>query len=170
MLNCEGVQLVMVRNSKLRSVEIHSTEGVSSVTKLDNGQYEYKVLIGVDPLGYNRTYNGAIFSPDDWLLVTHETSYPYAPVRVWKLLYTKTARYLSLPKYFDSQSVGDLVVTAKPGYDLAKEYEIMVGNYKGGHGGLTKDQVSEISTNFLNNSDDRSFHSKRTWNCQIQDN
>ena len=35
--------------------------------------------------------------------------------------------------------VGDLLICSKKGYDLAADYELFVGNYKGGHGGLHKD-------------------------------
>ncbi len=32
-------------------------------------------------------------------------------------------------------------MTAAPGYDLAADYELIVGNYRGGHGGLRADQL-----------------------------
>ena len=35
--------------------------------------------------------------------------------------------------------VADLVGTAALGYDLAADYELVVGNYRGGHGGLRAD-------------------------------
>ena len=36
---------------------------------------------------------------------------------------------------------GDLLVTAAEGYDLAKDYEAVVSNYKGGHGDAGSDII-----------------------------
>ncbi len=38
--------------------------------------------------------------------------------------------------------IGDIVMTSRKGVDLANDYEIFVGNYKGGHGGLRKEIIT----------------------------
>ena len=41
----------------------------------------------------------------------------------------------------DMPNVGDFFLTSKEGYDFAKDYEVIVGNYKGGHGGIKANQL-----------------------------
>ena len=41
----------------------------------------------------------------------------------------------------ESPNIGDLVITSQEGYDLAKDFEMFVNDYKGGHGGLRADQI-----------------------------
>ena len=40
------------------------------------------------------------------------------------------------------ENAPDIVLTTKAGYDIARNYEIFVENYKGGHGGIHKDLLS----------------------------
>ena len=63
----------------------------------------------------------------DWLSQTLSTTYPFAVPRIFEM--------------FESPSTGDIVITAIPGFDFGKDYELFVGNYKGGHGGLHRSQV-----------------------------
>lgn len=41
-----------------------------------------------------------------------------------------------------SPGIGDIVITSRKGVDLAKDYEVFVENYKGGHGGLRKELIT----------------------------
>ncbi len=42
----------------------------------------------------------------------------------------------------NAPGIGDIVMTSRKGVDLANDYEIFVGNYKGGHGGLRKEIIT----------------------------
>jgi len=99
------------------------------ITKHKN-QYQYLPLSG-DPLGYVnnlkavKLIDNQYHTNNEWLAHTIETSYPDAIYRLFELM--------------SKPDVGDLLICSKKGYDLAKDYELFVGNYKGGHGGLHKD-------------------------------
>ena len=62
-----------------------------------------------------------------WLEATHASRYPFAVVRVHRLL--------------SSPRSGDLVVTAAEGHDFGRDYELIVDNNRGGHGGLRAAQL-----------------------------
>ncbi len=129
-LAIEGVELVAYRDSSGGTV-VRSPAGAGRI-EADGADVRY-VSTGVDPLGYagdarvTPLLDGGFHSPYSWLRATHGTDYPYAPIRLHRLL--------------AAPDCGDLVVTAKPGYDLAEDYELVVGNYRGGHGGLRADQI-----------------------------
>ena len=64
---------------------------------------------------------------DEWIDLTIASNYPDAVYRLYSLM--------------EAPGIGDLVITSEEGYDLAKNYEIIVNDYKGGHGGLRADQL-----------------------------
>ena len=65
---------------------------------------------------------------DEWLNLTADWEFPYATVRLWRSI--------------NANSSGDLIITSLDKWDMAKEgYEIIIGQHKGGHGGLRKDQM-----------------------------
>lgn len=97
--------------------------GHGVITKADGG-YAYR-FEGDDPLRYG--LDASARSPAEWLEATHEAEYPYAVVRIARLM--------------EAGGAGDLVVTGAPGYDLARDYEMIVGTYRGGHGGLRRTQL-----------------------------
>lgn len=65
------------------------------------------------------------YTANIWLKNTIQTDYPDAIYRLYELM--------------SKPDVGDIVICSKKGYDLAANYELFVGNYKGGHGGLHSD-------------------------------
>lgn len=127
----EGVELVVMRADAAGQVRVFSRTGEGRITP-QGGGLAY-ACEGEDPLGYAQAEasrglcDGRPRSDREWLQATHATGFPDAVVRLHRLM---TAR-----------DVADLVVTAAPGYDLAADYEMIVGNYRGGHGGLRADQL-----------------------------
>jgi len=107
---------IVIRNGDLRAKLLHSEHGIT-----------YEPLDG-NPLFYPDSLMGISFSEEDWLFKTTETSFPYAVPRIWNLM--------------NAPGIGDIVMTSRKGVDLANDYEIFVGNYKGGHGGLRKEIIT----------------------------
>jgi arylsulfatase A-like enzyme len=127
----EGVELVVTRADASGEVRLFSRTGEARITPRGGGlAYACE---GEDPLGYARDEatrelcDGQPRTERAWLQATHTTGFPDAVVRLHRLM--------------SAPDVGDLVVTAAPGYDLAADYELIVGNYRGGHGGLRADQL-----------------------------
>jgi predicted AlkP superfamily pyrophosphatase or phosphodiesterase len=120
----EGVELVACRKDD-STVSIFNNDGQGDIIFNKNKGYQYRVT-GQDPLGYTNTPDNKVgkgyFTADEWLKMSLETEYPDAIYRLYQLMM--------------AENVGDLLVTSKKGYDLAADYELFVGNYKGGHGGL----------------------------------
>lgn len=126
-----GTELVIWRADH-GIVTIQGAQGESVIRSQESG-LAYSVRRGVDPLGYcdgagvGTLCDDQPRSPEAWLAATHDLGFPYAVPRLFTLM--------------SQQAVGDFVVTAAPGYDLAADYEVIVGNYLGGHGGLRADQL-----------------------------
>jgi arylsulfatase A-like enzyme len=127
----EGVELVVMRADAAGQVRLFSRTGEGRITRSEAGlAYACE---GEDPLGYARSEasralcDGRPRSDREWLQATHALGFPDAVVRLHRLM--------------TAPGVGDLVITAAPGYDLAADYEMVVGNYRGGHGGLRADQL-----------------------------
>lgn len=102
------------------TVCLSSAEGSSRISKVE-GQFLYQVK-DVDPLNYPQRSHNILLSEENWLSETIDLEYPMA-----------------IPKIFDLMThpnMGDILLCTKEGYDLAADYEILVGNYKGGHGDL----------------------------------
>jgi arylsulfatase A-like enzyme len=121
-----GVEMVIVRG-EAGEVEVYGREGRGRVTTSASG-LAYGAE-GLDPLGYAALglADGRARSPAQWLQATHAAPFPDAPGRIAALM--------------AGDAAGDLVVTALPGHDFGLDYEALVGNYRGGHGGLRADQL-----------------------------
>lgn len=125
-----GIELVIARadaNTVLVMDEV--SEGL--ITR-QGGRYAY-VARGADPLHFldvpeaSALMDGNLHTADEWLTASLNTHYPDAIYRLGVL--------------FAQADTGDIVVTAKAGYDLVSDYEMVVGAYRGGHGGLRDDQM-----------------------------
>jgi len=122
----EGVEMVVAREEG-GGVEALSKNGRGRIRPVGDGLvYECE---GEEPLGYGKLglCDEQIRDDATWLAQTYATDYPDAVTRLYRL--------------FLAPGVGDLVVIAKAGYDLAADYETIVGNYRGGHGGLHAEQL-----------------------------
>ncbi|HYI00143.1 alkaline phosphatase family protein [Hyalangium sp.] len=127
----EGVELVVMRADAAGQVRLFSRTGEGRITSSEGGlAYACE---GEDPLGYAQgeasrvLCDGRARGDREWLKATHTLGFPDAVVRLHRLM--------------TAPDVADLVVTAALGYDLAADYELVVGNYRGGHGGLRADQL-----------------------------
>lgn len=121
----DGVDLLIYRTGK-DIITIRKQEELATIT-IANGSYRYETEVG-DPLGYSDISLGdTLMTANQWLKATINTKYPDALHRIVRLM--------------DSPVVGDLVLTSKVGYDFASDYEAIVGNYRGGHGGLEAGQL-----------------------------
>jgi hypothetical protein len=122
----QGVDLVAYLYDQ-NSIMILKNNKKAVVTYFPEIGYRYT------PLDSNPLYTDGLFHPDsiytkeEVLVLSLGTEYPYAVPRLFQLL---------------SKNDGpDLVITSMPGYDLASDYELFVGNYKGGHGGIRKEVI-----------------------------
>lgn len=127
-----GIEHVVSRRTDT-IFEVATKAGVGLVKTSTDGRFAYQVVEGEDPLGYDKDPNagplvGAGFhSAQTWLVATQDTVYPHGVVRLARLMLHPGA--------------GDLVVTSALDYDLAPDFELFVGEYKGGHGGLRRQQI-----------------------------
>ena len=99
---------------------IQSKEMKAMIIK-DGDQWIYKPVEG-NPLRFPIDLFNKPLSKEDWLHQTINHDYPGAPVWLQSLM--------------AQPHMGDILVLADHGYDLAADYEILVHNYKGGHGHL----------------------------------
>lgn len=122
-----GVELVIARGDAPGRTVVRGAAGRGVVTA-EAGLLSYSAE-GADPLAYaaRGLADGVARSPAQWLEATHGADFPDALHRVAALMANVDA--------------GDLVVTSAPGYDLGADYEPIVDNYRGGHGGLRADQL-----------------------------
>jgi hypothetical protein len=123
LLSTPGIEHVIARGED-GAVEVHGKGGVGFIGRNAAG-YSYRYS-GDDPLGYGDALAGTL-PPRAWLDATHGLEYPYAVVRLHAVM--------------TSSAAPDLAVTSARGYDLARDYELFVGNYRGGHGGLRASQL-----------------------------
>jgi arylsulfatase A-like enzyme len=122
-----GIEMVIVRGDRPGRVQVHGPAGRGELVS-DGRAIAYRAE-GGDPLGYAALglADGRPRLPREWLAATHGANYPDAPYRLVALMANEDA--------------GDLVVTSAPGHDLGAGYELLVGSYRGGHGGLRADQL-----------------------------
>ena len=131
----EGIQLVIYKKDAYNIV-VQNKEGYAFITKMGN-KYQYHIHTA-DPLEYGELKLVDTFmTKDKWIKHTIQSNYPDAVYRLFSLMQTPT--------------VGDLVITSQEGYDLAKDYEAIVNDYKGGHGGLRGDQLRVPYIIYANN-------------------
>ncbi|MCA9554363.1 MAG: alkaline phosphatase family protein [Myxococcales bacterium] len=127
----EAIEHVITRRSD-EVFEVASRRGVGLVTTSSAG-FAYHVVSGEDPLGYvgdpvaGPLVESGPHSARAWLEATQGTVYPHGVVRVARLMLHPGA--------------GDLVLTSAPDFDLAPDFELFVGEYNGGHGGLRRSQI-----------------------------
>lgn len=113
---------IVVQRGKQKAYIEHNAEG-----------WKYDTTYG-DPLQYTADSTASALldnnfhSADEWLAHSLSTAYPDAVYRIGKLML--------------NEDVGEILVCSKAGYDLAADYELFVGNYKGGHGGLHEDLIN----------------------------
>ena len=131
----DGVELVICLQdfepliTPRKEVHIYSKLGHSFIYQNEENYLTYEVDNDEeDALGWFPKGSSFSHSNDDWLDLTVDWEFPYATVRLWRAM--------------NAPSSGDLIITSIEKWDLAKEgYEIIVGENRGGHGGLRKDQM-----------------------------
>lgn len=134
-VDIEGIQLVIYKKDE-SNIVVQNKEGTAIITKV-NDKYQYHIH-SADPLEYkNLNLIDTFLTKDKWIELTYESKYPDAVYRLFSIM--------------QSPNIGDLVITSKEGYDLAKDFEMFVNNYKGGHGGLRADQISVPYIIYTNN-------------------
>ena len=119
------IELVLYKQDKHNIMVLHGDE--KAKIHFENQKLSYSTIKG-NPLSYPVEIIGKYLSYDEWLQNTVNTQYPYAVPRIFDL--------------FTANGIGDIVITSSKGVDLANDYEIFVGDYKGGHGALRKEVIS----------------------------
>jgi arylsulfatase A-like enzyme len=124
-----GVEHAIARTEDGSAI-IQGKGGVGTIRRHPDGlSYQFE---GDDPLGFDEhpTLAGMIGAPHperEWLAKSHRTGYPDAILRIHRLM--------------AAEGAADLVLTSSRDYDFGADYEAIVGNYRGGHGGLRADQT-----------------------------
>ena len=96
----------------------------------DSIRFSYE-FTGADPLGYGVRYKN--LSSREVLRETYDSSYPDGIVQLWQI--------------FKSERTGDLVLSAKSGYDLRARYEIP--RHHASHGALIAEHMHiPLATNY----------------------
>ena len=137
----KGVELVCYKNDD-SSIIVMNQHGKSLITH-KNDSFSYKVITGIDPLNYqsdstiNKLTNTGFHSDNTWFYNTMNTTFPDAINRLYDLCIAEKS--------------GDIFITSLKDYDLAADYEVIVDNYKGGHGGIRKEIISVPYILFLPN-------------------
>ena len=127
----EGIGMLAVEQNDT-TIWVQYKDKTAQIIKKEE-KYKYQP-IKKDPLGYSldtaaiKLIDGQFHTADEWLAKTIKTNYPDAIYRLYELM--------------SQSNVGDLIICSEKGYDLAADYELFVGNYKGGHGGLHKDLLN----------------------------
>ena len=122
--NEKGIDLVVASESP-STVHVVSGEGEGKIER-DYGSLKYSAT-GLDPLGYRESpeasllMDGSYHDKDAWFMATRDTDYPDG--------------IFQLSQLFDSERCGDIVVTARDGWDLMDQKHI------GSHGGLDRGQL-----------------------------
>lgn len=126
----QGVEFIayMVNDS---IIGLQNKLGRSQIKRRFN-QYAYDLSQG-DVLAYENLDSSFLnpqnfHSDSSWLDVTYSLKYPDAPNQLFEVL--------------ASPSRPDVIICSSERYDLAKDYEFLVHNFKGGHGGLRRDMMS----------------------------
>jgi hypothetical protein len=120
----EGIGLVMAKERE-NTLVVFSKDGEGKIER-DYSSLRYS-FTGRDPLGYSEDpesasrIDGLYHDKDEWFMSTRNTSYPDGIFQIAQL--------------FDAQRCGDIVVTAKPGWDLMNQ------GHKASHGGLERTQM-----------------------------
>lgn len=114
-LELEGIDFVAgLREDNTVIVKKKGGEGYISTT---NNEFSY-YFIGDDPLGYKHSFKS--LTSTEVLAQTFNTSYPDGIAQLWQI--------------FQSKRTGDLIVSAKEGYDLRARFEFP--EHHSSHGAL----------------------------------
>ncbi len=103
-------------------ISIKSQRGESTVIQKEDGSIKYKKIDG-DPFGYK--FESGQFEEDKSLSMTIDSNYPDALLQILQL--------------FESPRSGDVIISAKPGFDLRATHE--KPEHYGSHGSLHKDHM-----------------------------
>ncbi len=133
LVEIQGIELCLYWDDHNKEVLILHKTGKAKIASKGH-QLSYTVVEGKDPLGYESDsqvvsmVNRGFFDEKAWLHATYKSKYPDALYRFYELM--------------KRDKSGDILITASEGYDMAKDYEAVVSNYKGGHGGANKQIIS----------------------------
>ena len=117
------VDIVCARTSDMRrEVKIMNQDGEALVSMDGEGSVCYRNVSG-DPLGYG--FSRERIDIQELLQLTIDSDYPDAPLQILQL--------------FESPRTGDVVVSARPGYDLRATHENP--EHHGSHGSLHKEHM-----------------------------
>jgi len=126
-----GISLVLGWSDEQQAAKVFSSRGEATIRTQPEGlSYSWQ---GQDPLEYEAVardrplLDGKPHDDRAWLDATYGTRFPDAVFRIVRLL--------------TAPGAPDLVLTAAQGWDLGKDYEVLVGNYRGGHGGLRAEEM-----------------------------
>ena len=132
LVNIKGIELVSYRANE-STVFVQNKKGIGKIVMNENGAYQYLVS-GQDPLDFTLFESTAIlmdssfYSSAEWLKASVDSNYPDGLHRLYSLM--------------SQPDAGDFVICSLENYDLASDYEVFVGNYQGGHGGLRAEMIS----------------------------
>ena len=120
LLEIEGLAFV-AGQSEEGAIIVQNRTGVGKIT-CENETFSYQFQ-GGDPLGYGVCYQN--LSSRDALIQTYNSEYPDGLVQLWQI--------------FQGDRTGDLVLSARPGYDLRARYEYP--EHHATHGALNAEQM-----------------------------
>lgn len=121
LLRQEAVDMVITRENPF-TLRVSSTVGTAYIGEGDDGVINYQVE-GGDPFGYDELPDELTYR--DVLSLTYDTDYPDAPVQ--------------LLQHFRSKRAGDVVISARVGYDLREKYEHP--DHRATHGSLHREHI-----------------------------
>lgn len=113
---------VMVTRNRADQVTIYRNGQSARLRRLADGKIRYERCNG-DPLDYAGLPD--TLSEEEWLRATYRTDYPDAPVQLMQII--------------RSPRSGDIMLSARKGYDLRARYEIH--EHKSTHGALHRDHM-----------------------------
>ncbi|MFT7034545.1 MAG: putative AlkP superfamily pyrophosphatase or phosphodiesterase [Cyclobacteriaceae bacterium] len=130
--NIEGIELVSyIFNDS--TIIVQNKFGKGTISTNAQGKYKYFVTDN-DPLEYqndsiaSRLMDDQFHSANMWLEASFKTNYPDALHRLFSLV--------------SKPDMGDILICTLENYDLAKDYEMLIGNYRGGHGGIRAEMLN----------------------------
>ncbi|KAH3760902.1 Type I phosphodiesterase / nucleotide pyrophosphatase [Pelomyxa schiedti] len=131
-LKTPGIRFVLLRASSPLTVLLLSIHGKAELSSPDGISFSYTVE-SEDPLQEGtKPYplsNTGLHHIREWLASTYDSAFPLAPCRLWRLFFNSYAQ------------TGDIVLVASDLYDFGENYEVFTGNYRGGHGGISHEQL-----------------------------
>jgi hypothetical protein len=122
LLNSDGVDIVAGKDACGR-VRIKSLRGEAVAWLDEEGKVRYETIGGGDPFGYNEMPRE--MTTQEALTLSVDTRYPDGILQILQL--------------FESPRCGDLVVSAKEGYDLRVRYENP--EHRSSHGALIREHM-----------------------------